>query len=286
MCSSDLLDATNVVRCDYAVIPSIGMDHTDWLGETLSLIAAEKAAIIKTGCRVFTAVGDPEAFLPIEKQAKLCDASLFVVGRDIFSTVVAAELGMLELDVRSASRDYPGLKAPLTGSFHASNVALAVMVAEYAGVAADAIYSGLEGLLQTGYRGRLERIGIRPTVLLDVSHNADGMRQTVNAILSFRERYRRVYVIVGLASDKDARAIISELLRLQCTFVPVAIPSERSMPAEELGVLCGNEGGEVMVFSSGHEALASLRETAGSDDLIVVTGSFYLAGDIITYCAG
>ena len=58
------------------------------------------------------------------------------------------------------------------------------------------------------------------------------------------------------------------------------------MPAEELGVLCGNEGGEVMVFSSGHEALASLRETAGSDDLIVVTGSFYLAGDIITYCAG
>ncbi len=280
------LDATNVVRCDYAVIPSIGLDHTDWLGETLSLIAAEKAAIIKKGCKVFTAVSDPEALLPIEKQAKLCDASLFIAGKDMLSSVVAAEPGMLELDVRSASRDYPGLKAPLTGSFHASNVSLAVMVAEVAGVAADTIYSGLERLLQTGYRGRLERIGIRPTVLLDVSHNADGMRQTVNTLLSFRDRYGQVYVIVGLASDKDARAIIAELIRLQCTFVPVAIPSERSMPAEELGVLCGYGGGVVTVFSTGHEALASLRETACDDDLILVTGSFYLAGDILASFAG
>ena len=280
------LDATNVVRCDYAVIPSIGMDHTEWLGETLSLIAAEKAAIIKKGCKVFTAVGDPEALLPIEQQAQLCGASLFLVGKDLLSTVVSAEPGMLELDVSSASRDYPGLKAPLTGSFHASNVSLAVMVAECAGVEADAIYSGLERLLQTGYRGRLEKIGELPSVLLDVSHNADGMRQTVNALFSLKDRYRRIYVILGLASDKDARAIIAELHRLQCTFVPVAIPSERSMPAEELAVLCGYEGGEVMVFSTGHDALASLRQTASEDDLILVTGSFYLAGDIVTYCSG
>ncbi len=278
------LDATNVVECDYVVIPSIGMDHTEWLGETLALIAAEKAAIIKKGCRVFTAVGDPEAFGPIEKQAQLCDALLFAVGTDIITTVVSADPGMLELDVRSASRYYPALKAPLTGAFHASNVSLAVMVAEVAGVAADAIYAGLERLLQTGYRGRLERIGMRPTVLLDVSHNADGMRQTVNALLSFRERYRRVYVIVGLASDKDARAVIAELLRLQCTFVPVAIPSERSMPAEELGVLCGYDGAEVKVFATGREALVSLRKTVCEDDLILVTGSFYLAGEIIASC--
>ena len=112
------------------------------------------------------------------------------------------------------------------------------------------------------------------------------MRQTVNALFSLRDRYRRIYVILGLASDKDARAIITELHRLQCTFVPVAIPSERSMPAEELAVLCGYEGGEVMVFSTGHDALASLRQTASEDDLILVTGSFYLAGDIVTYCAG
>ena len=278
------LDATNVVESAYAVISSIGMDHTEWLGNSLSLIAAEKAAIIKTGCRVFTAVSEPEALLPIEKQAQLCDVPLSVVGRDVMHRVSAAEPGMLELDVRTPLRDYPGLKAPLTGSFHASNVSLAVMVAEDAGIAVKDIYTGLERLLQTGYRARLEKIGTQPAVLLDVSHNADGMRQTVAALLSFRAEYRQIYVILGLASDKDARAIIRELLRLNCFFVPVTLPSERSVPAEELGTLCEQEGGEVRVFSTGHEGLVFLREKAREDDLILVTGSFYLAGDIITSC--
>ena len=275
------LDATNVLDSDYVVISSIGMDHIDWLGKTLSLIAAEKAAIIKKGGRVYTAVTEPEAFLPIEQQAQLCEAPLFVVGKDIVHTTVSAEPGMLELDIRSALRHYPALKMPLTGSFHASNVSLAVLVAEEAGVASKDISSGLERLLQTGYRARLERIATHPTLLLDVSHNADGMRETVNALLSFRGAYRRIYVLLGLASDKDARAVVRELLRLNCIFVVVNIPSERSVSAEELGALCEHEGGEATVFSNGCEGLSYLRKTACEDDLILVTGSFYLAGDII-----
>ena len=276
------LDATNVVDSAYAVISSIGLDHTEWLGGTLSLIATEKAAIIQKGCRAYTAVTDPEAFFPVQQQAQLCDAPLSVVGRDVMTRVSAAEPGMLELDVRSALRDYPALKAPLTGSFHASNVSLAVMVAEDAGIGEKDIYSGLERLLQTGYRARLETICTHPAVLLDVSHNPDGMRQTVTTLLSFRDRYRRVYVILGLVSDKDAPAIIRELLRLNCSFYPVALPSERSVPAEELRVLCEHEGGEATEFSTGHEGLVYLRKIACEDDLILVTGSFYLAGDIIT----
>ncbi|MEI8185925.1 MAG: folylpolyglutamate synthase/dihydrofolate synthase family protein [Chlorobiaceae bacterium] len=278
------LDATNVVDCDYAVITSIGMDHTAWLGETLSLIAAEKAAIIKPCCKVYTAVAEQEAFLPIQNQAQLCDVPLLVVGKDLVNRVSSSEPGVLELDVMSVLRHYPGLKAPLTGSFHASNVSLAVMVAEDAGVAAKDIYSGLERLLQTGYRARLERLDTHPAILLDVSHNQDGMRQTVNTLLSFRDAYQRIFVIFGLASDKDARAVIRELLRLDCSFVPVTIPSERSVPGQELGALCVSEGGEATVFSTGHEALDYLRGKACEDDLILVTGSFYLAGDIITSC--
>ncbi|MEI6650980.1 MAG: folylpolyglutamate synthase/dihydrofolate synthase family protein [Chlorobiaceae bacterium] len=275
------LDATNVVDSAYAVIPSIAMDHTAWLGETLAEISAEKAAIIKKGCRVFTAVTEPEAFLPIQKMAESCEAPLFVVGRDSVSRVFSAEPGMLELELRTACSSYPSLKAPLTGSFHASNVSLAVMVAEDAGIAPDQISSGLERLLQTGYRARLERIGSSPTVLLDVSHNPDGMRSTVNALCSFRQAYRNVYVMLGLASDKDARAVIIELLRLDCSFVLVNIPTERSVPAEELCSLCYKEGAEATVCSNGRDGLDYLLEKAGVDDLVLVTGSFYLAGDII-----
>ncbi len=246
------------------------------------MIAAEKAAIIKKGSRVFTAVSQPEALLPIRKMAEGCDAPLFVAWKrfcqhGLFRTSRAC----LSLRSRPLPANIPRLKVPLTGSFHAANVSLAVMVAEDAGIAAEHIYSGLERLLQTGYRARLERIGIHPTVLLDVSHNPDGMRETVNAIRSFRHEYRKMYVVLGLASDKDARAVIRELLRLDCSFVLVNIPSERSVPAETLSSLCQKEGGEATVFSTGREGLAYLRAKAGVDDLILVTGSFYLAGDII-----
>ena len=276
------LDATNVLESNYVVIPTIGMDHTEWLGGSLHQIAAEKAAIIKKGSRVFTAVSEQEAFLPIERMAGLCGAPLFVAGKDARCRVTLAEAGVLELDVYSASNDYFSLKAPLTGSFHAFNVALAVMVAEDAGVEGLAIRSGLERLQQTGYRARLERIGVNPSVLIDVSHNPDGMRATVNALLSLRKAFRRVFVMLGLASDKDALAVIGELLRLECSFVAVPIPSERSVPAQELGRLCEQVSAEVTVLGSSREGLAYLRRIASADDMILVTGSFYLAGDILS----
>jgi dihydrofolate synthase/folylpolyglutamate synthase len=245
------------------------------------LIAAEKAAIIKKGSRVFTAVSQPEALTQIQNRAESCDAPLFIAGKDATVTLISADLGMLVFELRTASRHYPALKAPLTGSFHTSNLSLAVMVAEDAGIAAEQISSGLERILQTGYRARLERIGTHPAILLDVSHNPDGMRETVNTICSFRHAYHQLYVVLGLASDKDASAVIRELLRLDCSFVLVNIPSERNVPAEVLCSLCQKEGATAAVFTTGSDGLAFLRAKAGANDLILVTGSFYLAGDIL-----
>jgi len=275
------LDATNVVDSDYAVITTIALDHTDWLGETLALIAAEKAAIIKPKSRVFTAVTEPEAFRAIEQMAKECSAPLFVAGKDSVCQLTSVEPGMVEFELTTASRHYSAMKAPLTGLFHSATLSLAVMVAENAGIAPEHIAAGLEGLLQTGYRARLERIGTHPALFLDVSHNPDGMRETVSTLCFFRHRYRRASVLLGLASDKDARAIIRELLRLDCTFVLVNIPSERSVPAETLCSLCREEGGDAKVCTTGREGLAHLLEKADADDLILVTGSFYLAGDLL-----
>ncbi len=275
------LDATNVVESDYAVITTIALDHTDWLGETLPLIAAEKAAIIKRCSTVFTAVSQPEALDEIVQMAERRDAPLYIVGKDSACTLSSVEPGMVELALTTALHYYPSLKAPLTGSFHSTTISLAVMVAEHAGIAPEHITSGLEGLLRTGYRARLELIRGNPAIFLDVSHNPDGMRETVNTLGLFRHRYHRTTVLLGLASDKDARAIIRELLRLDCTFVLVNIPSERSVPAETLRLRCQEEGAEATVFTTGREGLAYLLEKANDDDLILVTGSFYLAGDLL-----
>lgn len=275
------LDATNVVASTYAVITSIGLDHTEWLGSTTALIAAEKAAIIKSGSTAFASLGDPDSVEVVTRAAASCGAPLYMLGNDAFATVASADPGRLCFSLSTPAGRYVDLEAPLTGAFHASNVSLAVMVAERWGAGEDVIREGLAGMLRTGYRARLEKIGSKPDLLLDVSHNPEGMQRTVEAIMVFRNRYRRVHVLVGMASDKDARAVIRTLLPLDARFTAVAIPSGRSIPPAELGALLKSEGLEAPVFDEPREALRRIMREAGSDDLILVTGSFYLAGEIL-----
>lgn len=275
------LDATNIVNSDYAVITSIGLDHTDWLGSTKAMIAAEKAAIIKSGSMVFTAVDDADVIEVMEHTARANRAPLFRLGKDAVSTVASADPGRLCFSLSTSSGRYPGLEAPLTGAFHVSNLSLAVMVAERAGIGDASIRKGLADILQTGYRARLEKIRSKPDILLDVSHNADGMRRTVEAIAVFRNRYRAMHVLIGMASDKDARSVIRHLLSLDAGFSAVAIPSARSIPAAELGALLKSEGVDAPVFDEPEEALRCILQKAGPLDLILITGSFYLAGEIL-----
>jgi dihydrofolate synthase / folylpolyglutamate synthase len=277
------LDATNVVSPEYAVITGIGLDHTHWLGSTVAAISREKSGIIKQGCRVYTAVQDPAASKPIEKAAASCGASLTVAGRDARWAVKDVGEGSLVLDIRTPDTHYPSLHVPLTGAFHASNITLAVMVAQDSGLPADHIRSGIGRMLETGYRSRLEKIGARPSLYLDVSHNPDGMRCTVDTLLGFLPAYRSVRIMVGLASDKDVRSIVRELGRLGSDFVTVGIPSERSLDAGKLAEVCRSEGYRATDFESARAGLCFLLEHASPDDLLLVTGSFFLAGDILSH---
>jgi dihydrofolate synthase/folylpolyglutamate synthase len=275
------LDATNVVASDYAVITAIGLDHTAWLGSSTALIAREKAAIIKPGSIAFTAVTEPGSLAEIEEAASRNGARLFRLGRDFSVTGEHAVPGCLDFSLSTASMRYRELKAPVTGAFHAANLALAVMVAEKAGIAEAFIRSGLRNMLQTGYRARLEKIASRPDVLLDVSHNAAGMSRTAETIMTFRSRYRSMYVLIGLASDKDAVAIAGHLGVLAAVFAAVTIPSERSIPAAELGVLLRDSGQDALVFETPREGLAHILQLAEPGDLVLVTGSFFLAGEVL-----
>jgi len=195
--------------------------------------------------------------------------------------VERAEPGTLQFSLSTAAAHYRSLCAPLTGAFHASNLSLAVMVAEDAGIGEDAVRRGLRDLLKTGYRARLEKIGTMPDVFLDVSHNADGMRETAAAISVFRHRYRAMHVLIGLASDKEAALVIRHLLPLDAGFSVVTIPSERSIPASELAALLKNEGVDPLVFDTPLEGFRHMLSEADPRDMILVTGSFFLAGEIL-----
>lgn len=276
------LDATNMVNAGFVVIPSIGRDHTAWLGESLDTIAREKAAIIKSGSRVYTGVRDPAALDQIRSAADGCGAPLFIAGKDAACRVAGAALGRIDLEVLVPPGRPRCYQVPLTGSFHAVNVTLAVMVALAAGIREEDIARGLSGLASTGYRARLEQIAVRPAVLLDVSHNPDGMEKSVQAIRETAGGYRSLVVLIGLASDKDALHVVLPLAELAGRFVTVNLPSERGLPSERLGAVCAEAGAaEVVVCDAVADGLEKARSMAGPEDMILVTGSFYLAGEVI-----
>lgn len=276
------LDATNAVRGDIVVIPSIGLDHTAWLGGTVGQIAAEKAAVIKPGSRVYTAVTDPEAFAGIDRAAVACGAPLRVAGRDASFRVAGVWPGRLRLELSCGSGAGLGLEVPLTGSFHASNVALAVMAAMDEGIGRGDIETGLSRIAASGYRARLEQVSARPMVLLDVSHNPEGMERSCQALREIRSGFRDLYVLIGVAADKDAAGIVRPLGELARMVATVGLPTERSLSPEALGSLCRNAGvAEVQVCGSAVEGFDLLLSKAGPEDMILVTGSFFLAGALI-----
>jgi dihydrofolate synthase/folylpolyglutamate synthase len=275
------LDATNAVTGDIVIIPSIGLDHTAWLGGTIRRIAAEKAAIVKPGCRVYTAVEGGEALDEIGNAAARCEAPLRIIGRDASCHVTRVRPGLLELGLRFASGEERQLKAPLTGSFHSTNIALAVMAAREDGVGWEPIGSGLLSLPSAGYRARLEVVSTRPFIMLDVSHNPDGMAKSVEALIEIRDTFRDLYVLAGVAADKDAAGMVRHLASLARMVATVELPTDRSLPAAELAGLCRMAGiGDVREAASVAEGLALLRSAAGPEDLILATGSFYLAGEL------
>lgn len=275
------LDATNVVTSDIVIIPAIGLDHTAWLGSTLHDIATEKAAIIKKGSRVFTAVTREESLEPIRKAAIDQEAELHQLSGEAHCAVNAARPGSLDFQIAFGEGPIHRFTAPLTGAFHAENAALAIMAARSEGIAWQHITEGLHAIRSTGYRGRLETIGVKPLVLLDVSHNPDGMQKTVQTLAGMRGEYLNLSVLLGVAADKDANGIVEHLATVACEVVAVELPSERSLPAEELGRLCSEAGiPQVTICRTPEEGIDLLLRKAGADDMILVTGSFYLAGAV------
>lgn len=280
------LDATNVVHADYVVIPSISKDHTSWLGETIGEIAAEKAAVIKKGARVYTAVRDPVALRVIHGRADAVGAKLRTL-QDVAECVVhSAEIGKLVFTLKTAGKSMEYLEAPVTGDFHVSNLSLAVLAASDAGIEEPAIRQGLLSMPFFGYRARLERLSSEPDILLDVSHNPDGIEKSVQTLCGLKSAYRNIYVVLGLVRNKDAGEIVRCLKKLTSDIITLNLLSERGMEAGELGDVCRSQGFRVSVAASAREALDLAGSMAGKDDLVLITGSFYLAGEVLELLNG
>jgi dihydrofolate synthase / folylpolyglutamate synthase len=262
------LDATNVIPSKVTVLTSVGLDHTEWLGETEPEIAAEKLAVLRTGSTLVTGRLSEPVRLLAEETARERGATLIEAPAD------------------------PGEDVPLRmpGGFQRRNFAVAR-------TAAEAFLGELdpERVREVAERlsipGRLELIAEEPPTYLDAAHNPDGAAALAEALPSV-SRGAPVYACLAVLSDKDAAGIAAALApaveRIVCTGLPAAAmagarPGVRPRDPEDLAKLCRAAGAEAEAVTDPHDALARARELArDADGVALATGSHYLLGALWT----
>lgn len=267
------LDSTNVLpRVALSVITNIGLDHTEFLGNTLPEIAGEKAGIMRAG--VPCIIGDSS--IP-EVQAVFAHR--------------AAELGgeLIAADTCATLREERLRECPeceLQGAYQQMNMQTAFVALRALGISPEAIREGFAHVVSmTGLRGRWEVLSEHPLTICDTGHNSHGIRTYVEQLRALANpaafgRTRHLYMVFGMVNDKDIDTVL-DLLPKDAFYYWCNASTHRAVSSDEMRMrglahgLIGESFGPVQV------ALAAARERAGEDDIIFIGGSNYVVGEAL-----
>ncbi len=289
------LDSTNVCRPRLSVITSISFDHVKQLGNTLYAIAREKAGIIKPGVPVVSSVCEAEPREAIEQAAELNQAPLFQRGREFdYEVVTDSAADKMQVTYREPAQESRYELGPLPigmlGEHQAANAATAIAVMrklqqQSFRISEEAIRSGL---LQAKCPARIEVVQKRPTVILDVAHNLASIAALLEALdhrfatPMQQNRPRRILVFAS-SRDKDPIGMLRLLLpKFDQAIVTKYVNNPRAVEPVELLSLSQSIGGTTKVEAAAEPQAAwqRARELSGPDDLICITGSFFLAAEL------
>jgi len=248
-------DATNVIDSRVAVLTNVGLEHTRWLGPTVRDIAREKLAVVRPGATL-------------------------VVGADLHPDALD-EARKLDATLIEAPADAPGVELLARGAFQRRNFALARAAAEaYLGeLDADQVAAAAAA---TRVPGRFERISDDPPTYLDGAHNPGGMAALADA-LHGELGGRPVTLVLSILDDKDAGAMLGEVVPLAARVVATSNANPRALSPATLQSLAEQVGArEVRSEADPRRALALARELAAQEDgAVLVTGSIYLIADLL-----
>jgi dihydrofolate synthase / folylpolyglutamate synthase len=283
------LDSTNVIEQPAAtVLTPISMDHMDFLGNTLASIAAEKAAIIKRGVPVISAVQQPDAMAVIEQQAKRLRAPLFAAGEGWHVNV---ERGRLVYQDDRGLLDLPAPK--LFGRHQFDNAGLAIATLRAVATFKLATPAFEAGIVGAEWPARMQRLSAGALtaagpagceIWLDGGHNAEGGRVVAAALGDLEERVSRpLVVIVGMMANKDAGAFLANFAGLTRHIIVVPIPDQaKAMAPSDLANAARTLGMRVEIADGVATALSAIARLAYEvPPRILITGSLYLAGHVL-----
>jgi dihydrofolate synthase/folylpolyglutamate synthase len=267
------LDATNVVVPELCVVTPVDFDHEAYLGNSLESIAFEKAGILKPGVPAVFARQRAEAAAVLEARA----AALRV------EVTRSSEVGIsaIALGARGSGFQWGALtiNCPLPGEHQVENARTAIAALRQLGVAPEAIR---QGLAQTVWPGRLERVAVNPEIILDGAHNPAGAR----ALAAYLDHFyppRRVWLIYGAMRDKAVEETVAILFPRAAHVIVTAPAQSRALRPESIGELADHS--HIQIAAHLQAALA-LAAPAAPEDAIFITGSLFLVGEARALLAG
>ncbi len=274
------LDATNVLIPAVSVITSLSYDHTAVLGDTLALIAAEKAGIVKRGVPVVSAPQPGEALAVIEATSSEMGAPLTLVGRDWTWEAGAVSLEGQQFSIRHRQDEIRDLRTPLLGEHQLINATTAVATLSLLREAGLEIPQATirEGMKTVSWPGRFEILGRQPLVIADSAHNGDSARKLVATVRAVCD-YRRLIVILGASADHATPALMEALLVGADRAIAAQARHPRAADPDWLQDRAAALGFQLEVSGTVAQALELALADAGPEDLVLCTGSVFVAGD-------
>ncbi len=280
------LDSTNVISPILSIITTIGYDHMNILGDTLDKIAYEKAGIIKSNTPVIIGEYLPETKNVFVQKATNENAPIYFVQDEYITSNINYTVDYLSLDVTNTTHNIAEhFKLDLNGMYQAKNLCT-VLCAE--GILMNQGFTlstqneklALANVKKlTGLHGRWEVIAQNPTVIIDVAHNEDGIKQVIDQLSIVNKDSSTYHFVLGMVKDKDVDKVLSILPKNAHYYfsnaqIPRALPHDELKQKAAAHNLIGNS------FNDVNSAIASAKEHAKPSDVVIVCGSVFLVGEV------
>lgn len=283
------LDSTNVIRPELSIITNISYDHTDFLGDTLEKIAAEKAGIIKENIPVVIGEMQEETAEVFLQKADEMKTSLSFADQNLsihrVEKFIEQDQPKYLLDISKGGMPYlKEIEMPLTGFYQLKNLITTLQSVEMLAqrgynISPEAIYEGIKKVKEnTGFVGRWLILGKNPTIICDTAHNVEGMRHVLSQLGSLQ--FEKMHFVLGMVNDKEIDKIL-QMLPKQALYYFCKADIPRGLESSLLKRKAEEFGLNGQAWSSVQEAFDASKQSASANDLVFVGGSTFVVAEVI-----
>lgn len=278
------LDSTNIITPILSIITNIGFDHMQFLGNTFEAIASEKAGIIKPNVPVIIGEYNNETKTVFNSVAITNDSKI-IFGQDIWKIQGGnGDNGFLKAEATSTINNRTvDVQLDLTGMYQLKNLVQVLEAVEQLNkigfsISKSSLQQGLaKTKINTGFYGRWDLLKTIPTVIADVAHNEDGIKQVIHQIK--KTTYNNLHIVLGMVKDKDVSKVL-QILPSSATYYFTNAAIERALPAIDLKTLAKSNNLIGATYNNVNDAINAALVDANTDDLIIVCGSIFLIAEI------